>query len=562
MSPPSTADSSDGATVAPPKSPINEYEDTEKNYQPKSLKFWSIMIGMYLSIFIVAIDRTIIATAIPSITDDFNSIADIGWYGSGYMLTAACFFPISGRFYQVYSTKWTYVTSIVIFEVGSALCGAAPSSTTFIVGRAIAGIGSAGIFSGGMMIMIPLIPLRKRPVYTSMFGMAFAIASVVGPVIGGVFTDKVTWRWCFYLNLPIGGFTLLAVILFFNLDTGSRDKLTVWGQIKRLDPVGIVLFAPSMVCLILALQWGGATYAWSAPRIIGLLVAFAVLLVVFIIWEAMTPQTAMVPARVVINRSISGGMLFMLLISGSMMSLIYYLSIWFQAAKGDSAMMAGVSTIPLVLSMVIVSVFAAKTVEKIGYYIPPMLLTPIFTSIGCGLLSTIVPSTGHSKWIGYQVLFGLGLGTGFQSSTLAAQTVLPRADVPIGQALMFLMQQLGGAVFLSVGQNLFSNKLVSMLSGVSGLDAEAIVNTGATDLRTIVPASELDLVLNAYSYSITRVFVLGAALGACAILGVSVMQWVSIHGPKTAASPQSDAEAGLKQEEAGEKEKIPTDSSK
>ena len=136
-------------------------------------------------------DRTIIATAIPRITDEFNSIQDIGWYGSAYMLTAACFNPITGRVYQLYSTKWVFLLSIVIFEAGSALCGAAPNSIAFIIGRAIAGQGSAGIFSGGMMIILPLVPLRKRPIFTSIFGLAFGVSSVLGPVIGGTLTDRV-----------------------------------------------------------------------------------------------------------------------------------------------------------------------------------------------------------------------------------------------------------------------------------------------------------------------------------------------------------------------------------
>lgn len=129
--------------------------------------------------------------AIPRITDEFNSIQDIGWYGSAYMLTAACFFPISGRIYQLYSTKWAFLLSIIVFEAGSALCGAAPHSTAFIIGRAIAGLGSAGIFSGGTMIIIPHVPLRKRPLFTSIFGMAFGLSSVLGPIIGGAFTDRV-----------------------------------------------------------------------------------------------------------------------------------------------------------------------------------------------------------------------------------------------------------------------------------------------------------------------------------------------------------------------------------
>ena len=187
--------SADPSEPQAPKAPQsveeeNEYADAEKNFKPKSPKFWMIIIGMYVSIFLVALDRMIIATAIPSITDEFHSIEDIGWYGSAYMLTAAIFNPLFGRLYQLYSTKWVFLLSIIVFEVGSALCGAAPSSVAFIIGRAISGVGAAGIFCGGIMIIVPLVPLRRRPILTSFFGMAFGVSSVLGPLIGGAFTDN------------------------------------------------------------------------------------------------------------------------------------------------------------------------------------------------------------------------------------------------------------------------------------------------------------------------------------------------------------------------------------
>ncbi len=204
----SKADHAPGAEKNRPLGEADEYLDAEKNFQPKSFKFWTIMMGIYLSIFLVALvshrppkgsadpantsqDRTILATAIPHITDEFNSTEDIGWYGSAYMLTAACFTPITGRTYQLYSTQWAFILSILVFEIGSAFCGAAPSSTAFIVGRAIAGIGSAGIYSGGMMLIIPMVPLRRRPTFSAIFGLSFGISSVLGPIVGGAFTDGV-----------------------------------------------------------------------------------------------------------------------------------------------------------------------------------------------------------------------------------------------------------------------------------------------------------------------------------------------------------------------------------
>ena len=222
------------------------------------------------------------------------------------------------------------------------------------------------------------------------------------------------------------------------------------------------------------------------------------------------------------------------------MSVIYYLSVWFQAAKDDSAMHAGISTLPLVLSLVVMSIIAAIFTQNIGYYVPAMLLSPVLCSIGAGLLSTLSPSSGHNAWIGYQVLYGFGIGCGFQTSNLPAQNVLPRADVPLGMALMFFMQQLGGSVFLAVSQNVFSSRLVDSLSGIAGLNSEAIVNTGATALRTIVPSDQLKTVIHAYSHALTRVFVLTTALSACMILGSLAVEWKRIKGKsETKEGPKS-----------------------
>ncbi|KAL4922581.1 major facilitator superfamily domain-containing protein [Aspergillus aurantiobrunneus] len=440
-------------------------------------------------------------------------------------LTSASLNPVFGRIYQLYSTKWTFLVCIVIFEVGSAVCGAAPSSAAFVIGRAIAGVGSAGIFSGGMMVIIPLVPLRKRPIFTSISGMTFAVSSVVAPVIGRAFTDNVCWRWCFYLNLPIGGFTIIAVLLFFHVPSPRREPQGVKDSILRVDPLGVVLFVPSIISLILALEWGGAVFPWSAPKIIGLLVTFAVLLVVFIVVEVSTPVTAMIPTKVVLDRSISASMLLVFLLTGAVMSVVYYLNIWFQVVKGDSATHAGISTIPMVLALTIMRVLAAAMTQRIGYYVPAMWLVPVLASAGGGLLSTLAPSSNHRYWIGYQVLFGLGVGCGFQTANLSAQTVLPRSDVPIGMALMFFMQQLGGAVFLAVDQNLLSTKLVQRLSHVECLDAHAIVNTGATDLGNAVSPNQLQTVISAYNYALTHIFVVSAGLGACAILGLPWANW-------------------------------------
>ena len=178
--------------------------------------------------------------------------------------------------------------------------------------------------------------------------------------------------------------------------------------------------------------------------------------------------------------------------------------------------------------MVIIGVISAMATQRIGYYVPAMIVSPLFCSIGAGLLSTLTPNSNTGHWIGYQVIFGVGIGCGFQTSNLAAQTVLPPSDISIGMSLMTLMQQIGGSIFLAVDQNVLSTKLVQQLSNVAGLDANIVLNTGATGLRKVVPDNVLNIVIDAYNYVLTRIFVVAAAVSACAILGALAPEWKSI----------------------------------
>jgi hypothetical protein len=336
---------------------------------------------------------------------------------------------------------------------------------------------------------------------------------------------------------------MLVVFAFVHPEQRKQEKQTILAQIKHLDPLGVLFFVPAMVCLILALQWGGTTNSWSAPRVIGLLVAFAVLFVAFVAVQVMMPDTAMAPTRVILDRSIAGSLSFMFLVSGGLMSVIYYLTVWFQAIKDDSALRAGLSTLPVTLAFILTGIVTAIATQKIRYYVPPLLLTPMLSSVGAGMLSTLRATSGHSEWMGYQALFGLGVGVGFQTSMLPVQYVLPRADVPIGLALTFFMQQIGSSVFLAVSQNVFSTNLISSLSSLTGLDAQEIVDTGATDLRHIVPQDKLSAVIGAYNHALTRVFLLAAILSACTVIGALLVKWVKIpakENNQTSAKSSND----------------------
>ncbi|KAI1634975.1 major facilitator superfamily domain-containing protein [Biscogniauxia mediterranea] len=526
---------------APSPAAMTEHE-AEKRFQPKTLQFWSIIVSIFLALFLVALDRTIIGTATPQITQEFHSLGDIGWYGSAYQLTTAASQLLFGRIYRFYEVKRTFLVTVALFEIGSVICGAAPNSIVFIVGRAIAGLGSAGIFTGVMIIMIPMIPLRKRPVFQGVFGMVFGLASVLGPLVGGAFTDGVSWRWCFYVNLPIGAVAAACLILI--LRTPKREKVpaTIWQQIIRLDPLGTLFFVPSIVCLLIALQWGGSTYSWDSWRILLLLVLFGVLFLAFAAVQVFLPTNATVPVRVIGHRSILAGAIFMFALAGSFLMAIYFLPLWFQIVQGATAVQSGIYTLPFVLSLVVASILSGAFTQKVGYYVPAMVISPSLLAVGQGLMSTFRVNEVISHWIGFQVVAGFGLGVGMQASNLAAQAVLPLPDVPTGISIMFFAQQLGGGIFTSVGQNLLSTYLQSHLTNIPGINPNQITSEGAGDLVEKVPPEYRQTVREVYNQALSKIFLCAMGVALAAVVAALFMEWKNIKK----SAPPKDGPAGIK----------------
>ncbi|KAL9122049.1 MAG: hypothetical protein Q9187_001396 [Circinaria calcarea] len=407
-------------------------------HYPSGWKLAVIILPLCLGILLVALDNTIIAVAIPEIATTFKSLTDVGWYGSGYLLTVTAFQPILGKFYTYFNMKATYLVSVIIFEVGSILCASAPNSPVFIVGRVIAGIGAAGLFQGALSIVAVSVPLTKRPLYLGIVASSFGIATCFGPILGGVFTTDISWRWCFWINLPIGAIVFFLVLIFLKLHgVDTEDRSLAWrNKIRHMDLGGAITLIAAVSCLLLALQWGGNIYPWASSRIIGLFTGFGGLMIVFSILQWNLKEKAAVPPQFLRQRTVVMGCFYTFFISISNYTAGFYLPFYFQAVQGVSATRSGIDFIALALPEVFAILIAGAIANRTGHYVELMVIGAIIGSIGAGLLTRISLTSSTVEWAAYMVITGFGIGLGTNLPYTALQAVLSAVAIPVGNALL------------------------------------------------------------------------------------------------------------------------------
>ncbi|CAI7571593.1 unnamed protein product [Penicillium viridicatum] len=495
---------------------------------PSGIKSHLAVATLCLAIFLTTLDNTIIATATPYITDEFHSLKDVGWYGSVYTMVVCVTMLLFGKLNARYSIQWLYSISMVLFLVGSAVCGAAPNSPALIVGRAIAGLGCAGLLLGAFSLVPFIVPPAKRPIMIGLISASRGLATTFGPLIGGALTERVSWRWNFYINLPLGVAIQVALFAFVRPPKRESEAFTSWTDLmQNLDLFGLASLLPSVVCLLLALQWGGVTYPWSDPRVIVLLVLCGGLAIAFVLTEMWQGPKALLPPRVFTQRTVSAASFYGFCTTGAIFVLTYYLPIWFQGVRGASPIQSGLYTLPWVITSTIMSLTVGILIAKVGHADAFMVIATVFGAVGSGLFTTFTLETSNGKWIGYQIIFALSSSISGITPLMMTQAALPLEDIPIGTGMVMFFQTIGASIFVSVTQALFTNGLVSGLerTGLTGFDAGTVASQGITNLTKGLSGDIKRRVLIVINDALTQSWNLAVVLSCLALLGALAVEY-------------------------------------
>lgn len=499
---------------------------------PTGIRFWLIIFCNALVLVFMGLDTSIVSTAVPHITDDFHTVADVGWYSSALRLCSSSFAFLFGKIYTLFPLRPVFLSSVAIFMCGSLLSATAPSSTVFVLSRAICGLGQAGVIQGAFYMLTHLVPLRKRPRIAGALGGIEAVASIAAPSLGGIIVGSLSWRWCFWINLPSGALSFAITAFALKLDQ-DLPPLTLWQKIIELDLLGNILFIPSLTCLFLAFSWAGTAFPWNSGNVISLFVAFVMLLTCFAYLQYRRGDKATLPARIITNRSVLAGALFAACTNSVVSVFEYYLPTYFQTIREYTPAESGYLMLPCLVGYLIATVAHGAAVTTIGYYSPLMLFASITMPIFAGVMTTFTTSTTVVKMAGYTAAMGFAGGIGFQGPQSAVQTVLPERDASLGLSVIIFAQNIGPAVSIAIAQTIFLNRLSENLRVlVPGLSPKTVDSLGLSDIKALAGEAKMEMALGVFDTSLMQTWYLAVGLACLTMVGSLAMEWKSVKDKK------------------------------
>ncbi|KAH6873340.1 major facilitator superfamily-domain-containing protein [Alternaria rosae] len=479
-----TAASGDLSAQIPPGDGIT----TTNKSSPRKIHGWkwaTAYSAMLSTTLLFALDNTIVANIQPAIIADFGHLELLSWIGTGFAL-GTMFILLWGKIYGIFNIKWVYIFNILLFEAGSALCGAAPNIEALIIGRVVAGVGGSGMYSGTLTYVSVLTDEREKPAYLAGSTVVWGVGSVLGPVVGGAFAaSNATWRWGFYVNLPIGAlFAPVYVFLFPSI--GPYPPKTLAEKLRLVDWVNAVIFLAGSACLTVVLTFGGVIYPFNSGTVIALWTITGVLLVTFIVMLKLHPlvtkESRLYPLHFFKQPTLINMQLQVFLSSGIILAMTYYIPLYFQFVKGDGALEAGVRLLPLIMFMVVASMVN-------GFLMPRYGLIPVWyiggsamALIGTALMYTVNEKTSNANIYGYSILVGAGNGCYIVAGFAIVQSLVPAHGIANAVGAMTISQDLGMVLFLAISGSLFHNIAVDRVG-------KALPEISPTEIGNLIAGS-------------------------------------------------------------------------